>query len=246
MTPERISIVIPVYKSEKTLVDLTNQLFACLYTHKDGLEIIFVNDASPDGSLEIIKELINFQPSIRIVGLDVNKGQQNAIIEGLRVATGELIVVMDADLQDKPEAIASMLSILDAHTDIVFVLRRGIYQSLNRMITSRIIKGAIQAITGLNKRAGTFFVMRKSVAERLVGLNVAHPHVPVMAHFCSKSRKYLDYERGFNQGVSAYTISKRILAARIAIMCSLECRAITARYPRIWTGMANIISFNFE
>ncbi len=246
MITESVSVVIPVFKSEKTLVDLTNQLFAHLGSLKSSLEIIFVSDASPDSSLDIVKRLQNLHPGIQIVELDTNKGQQKAIIEGMRIAAGELIVIMDADLQDNPAAVPAMLSFMNAQTDVVFILRKGIYQSLNRMITSRIIKGSIQAITGLNKRAGTFLVLRKNIAERLFRLDVMHPHVPVMVHFCSKNRRYLHYERGNNLGISAYTFSKRISAARNAILCSLECRAIVARYPRIWTGMAKIISFNFR
>ena len=105
-----ISVVIPVYGCKTSLKELYRRLVTSLEAITPSFEIILVNDACPQNSWEIIREIaLN---DIRVKGLDLSRnfGQIRAITAGLHHATGEWIVVMDCDLQDRPEEIHRLYS----------------------------------------------------------------------------------------------------------------------------------------
>ena len=99
--PANISVVIPVYNSEKTLGELTEKLI-CVLTRFNKYEIIFVDDASSDRSYEIIKSIVQKTKNITGITLSGNSGQQSAILCGLRHAGYEYTVTIDDDLEQDP------------------------------------------------------------------------------------------------------------------------------------------------
>ncbi len=101
--PIELSVVIPVFNSEHCLLELARQLHDVL--HSLGYEIIFVDDNSHDGSWDTLVELVNDYPAFKAISLRKNCGQDCAIMAGLRLAKGEMIVIMDDDLQHSPQDI---------------------------------------------------------------------------------------------------------------------------------------------
>ncbi|WP_395027118.1 glycosyltransferase family 2 protein [Comamonas odontotermitis] len=118
----KCSIVIPVYKSEAILPELLKQLNAEL--EKLGLrndsELILVNDASPDGSWKVLQSLTSQHDNLKAVNLAKNFGQHNAIMAGLRFASGDFVVLMDDDLQHSPAYIGKLIEALK-DDDVCFV-----------------------------------------------------------------------------------------------------------------------------
>lgn len=117
-----ISIVVPVYRSEKILAQLAAQVLAAMQTAgtADAFELILVNDASPDGSWDVIRELSAQYPFVRGICLARNFGQHNAIMAGLNHARGDVVVVMDDDLQHPPQAIMSLVDAVRGGFDVCF------------------------------------------------------------------------------------------------------------------------------
>jgi dolichol-phosphate mannosyltransferase len=120
MSNPHISIVSPVYGCKTCLFELYLRLKETVEKITHEFEIIFVDDASPDGAWETIIELANKDKRVRGISLSRNFGQHYAITAGLEYCSGDWIVVMDCDLQDKPEEIPKLYEETKKHFDVVF------------------------------------------------------------------------------------------------------------------------------
>ncbi len=115
-----ISVLVPVYRSEKTLPALVKRLASTLSAAQADYEVILVNDGSPDRSWEIICDLAQEYPFIQGINLTRNFGQHNALLCGIRAARKDIIVTLDADLQNPPEEIPKLVEKLDEGYDVVY------------------------------------------------------------------------------------------------------------------------------
>lgn len=120
-----ISVVIPVYGCKKALPELHRRLTENLKKISDDYEIVLVNDCCPQNSWEAIEELCNKDKKVVGINLSRNFGQIKAITAGLDTCKGDYVVVMDCDLQDKPEAIPELYNKMNEGYDVVFVKRKG-------------------------------------------------------------------------------------------------------------------------
>ena len=113
MVFKNITIIIPVFNDEEVLKELQSRLQIMLNENHYQYKIIFIDDGSTDNSWNIITELQNNDSNICGLKLLRNFGQQNAIAAGLDYAEGDVVVIMDSDLQDKPEDIPKLISALE-------------------------------------------------------------------------------------------------------------------------------------
>jgi len=144
-------------------------------------ELVFVDDACPEGSGRIVEQLRHHDPHVRLVSLSRNVGQHAAVLEGLRRSRGSWTVVMDADLQDPPDAIPCLLEIgRELGVPVVFAGRRGRYESEVRLFTSRIFKRALSAVAGVPPDAGLFVALSRAVVDRLLELDGRRPYLTAM------------------------------------------------------------------
>lgn len=164
-----VSVVAPVYRNADTLRELARRVAAAVGDH----ELILVEDACPDASAAVAETL----PCVRVLHHDRNRGQNAAVLTGLRAARGDIVVVLDADLQDPPEAIESLLSALARHpnAEAAFALRRGRYESTLRLLESRLFKALARwrSQGRLPAGAGLFVALRRPLVDALIG----RPHV---------------------------------------------------------------------
>ncbi|MFF0732565.1 glycosyltransferase family 2 protein [Streptomyces chartreusis] len=119
-----LSVVVPVFNNATTLRELHRRLRGAL-TPIGTFEILFVDDGSSDGSAGLIGELHREDPSVRLVRLSRNFGQQAALSAGLDVARGAAVVMLDADLQDPPELIGDLVERWRAGHEVVYMVRRN-------------------------------------------------------------------------------------------------------------------------
>ena len=210
-----ISIIIPVYKSAVTLFELHSRLTALSRNTGGEYEVIYVNDASPDNSMDILKSL---PPSIsfHIVDLKKNVGQSSALLVGIALAKGSLIATMDADLQDEPENLPSLIQALLPGIGVVFAKRQGRYESAGRLFTSLIFKGLVHIFSGrrIPMHVGLFFVARAEPMKQLVSYL---PHSPYLIGLIARTKlpcTSVTVERPGNQlGETSYTFRKRLEVA---------------------------------
>jgi len=149
-----ISVVVPVYNSEATLVALVERLEKVLVAIGGAFELILVNDGSRDRSWEIVGELSQRFAWIRGLDLMRNYGQHNALLCGIRLARFEVTVTLDDDLQNPPEEIGVLLAKLGEGLDVVYgkpsELQHGLWRNLASLITKAVLKGAMGADTARN------------------------------------------------------------------------------------------------
>jgi undecaprenyl-phosphate 4-deoxy-4-formamido-L-arabinose transferase len=154
MTAERrgaVSVVIPVYNEEGNLPQLLQRLLAVLDALGRPGEAILVDDGSRDGSLEILRRAAEEHPDrIRVVELSRNFGQHPAILAGFTYAAGDVIVTLDADLQNPPEEIPKLLALTDQGYDAVGGIRLNRQDSLFRRAASWLVSRVTTAITGIH------------------------------------------------------------------------------------------------
>jgi len=212
--PPAISVVIPVYRNADTLDELHRRLTAALEGMRSSFEIVFVDDACPAGSWPVL-EALGLRDR-RVVGLRMerNVGQHQAVLAGLSYARGERIVILDADLQDPPEAIPALLAKLGEGYAAVFAGRRGLYESLPRLLTSQLFKSTLHVILGLPRDAGLFVVFDRRVADRLLAYRVRHPFIVAMIGGTGLPMISVPVARDTRpQGRTAYTSLRRLQVA---------------------------------
>jgi glycosyltransferase involved in cell wall biosynthesis len=150
----RLSVVLPVYRTAECLRELHARLDAVAKALKtDGLcsdaEFVMVDDGSPDGAWETIQLLAASDPRVKGIRLSRNFGQHPAIAAGFRHATGDAIVLMDADLQDRPEDIPLLLTRLTGTVDVVYSVKDGGEpESHLTLWSSRLYHFAVSRMTG--------------------------------------------------------------------------------------------------
>jgi len=174
MVFKNIAIIIPVFNDEEVLKELQSRLQIMLNENHYQYKIIFIDDGSTDNSWNIITELQNNDSNICGLKLLRNFGQQNAIAAGLDYAEGDVVVIMDSDLQDKPEDIPKLISALeenDASMAIAKWIRRK--DSFFKKFVSKLFYSVSQKITNLHYELGlgVFRAIRGEVVEELKKYN---------------------------------------------------------------------------
>lgn len=151
MSSIKLSIVSPVYRAEKMVHMLVERIVKSVTTITEDFEIILVNDASPDASWSVIEHECAQDKRVKGVNLSRNFGQHYAITAGLHYAKGEWVVVMDCDLQDRPEEIPALYQKAQEGYDIVYARRKQRQDKWLKRMTSRAFNAVLNRLSGLNK-----------------------------------------------------------------------------------------------
>ncbi len=144
-----LSVVIPCYNSAQNLEDLVSRIERALSLAGSAFEVLLVEDGSPDGTWDVIERLAQCHGYVRGFRLMRNYGQHNALLCGIRAATGDVVVTMDDDLQNPPEEIPKLLSRLDQGFDVVYGTplkeRHGLLRDAASQVTKIALKSAMGA-----------------------------------------------------------------------------------------------------
>ena len=163
----KIAVVIPVYRSENIVDELCNRLVTNLSVITDAFEIILIDDSSPDNSWDKIKE--NTLKDDRINGylLSRNFGQHHAITAGIDKTNAEWVVVMDCDLQDRPEEIVELYNKATQGFDIVLAARKIRKDNFLKKVTSKLFYLILSFLSGMkfNGEVGNFGIYHKNVVD---------------------------------------------------------------------------------
>jgi len=227
-----LSIVVPVYRNAATLAPLFRRLSMAVAKEGLSFEIIFVNDASPDKSLEILKKLVAIHAEITILDLSENVGQHAAVLHGLSIAKGQYALIMDADLQDPPEAFSLLWQARSSDIDAIFAGRRGNYESRGRLLTSFLFKRILHWLCGVPVDAGMFILIKKSLVNTLLIFPTRIPSVVAMIGCTTLTTRSIPVKRNSRTGgKSSYGPWGRVYSAMRAILCVLEYKFCRSRTP---------------
>ena len=208
-----ISLVIPVYNEEANLPRLIERLRSVMQTTGRSYEIIFVDDGSRDNSLSILKSLLIY-PEVKVVELTRNYGQHAAVFSGFSIVQGQIVITLDADLQNPPEEIPNLIRVMEeGDYDVVGTIRKERKDSFLRTFPSRIINAVTRKMTKVNMSDWGCMLRayRRNVVERMVNCHEHSTFIPALATYFSK--KVTEIEVGHQErhaGESHYSLRKLI------------------------------------
>lgn len=209
-----VSVVVPVYRNADTLAELHRRVASTLDAGRLSFELILVNDACPEGSARVIDEIAHRDGRVRTLTMPSNRGQHRALLAGIRLSTARWTVLIDADLQDPPEAIPLLIREGERGYPVVFSERRGNYEPAFRQISGKIYRQVLHIMTGLPRGAGAFLAIRRDVVERLLLLEGPEPFIVPMVWCTGFPSSSVPVERAFRKsGSSGWSELGRLGAA---------------------------------
>lgn len=211
-----ISIISPIYKGERMLGELVLRVKRAVEQLTDEYEIILVNDCSPDDSWARITELCRDDHRVKGINLSRNFGQHYAITAGLAASTGEWVVVMDCDLQDRPEEIPNLYRKAQEGYDTVFAQRIERQDAFLKRLSSTLFNAAFAYLTDQtqDKTVGNFGIYRRAVIDSVLSMGDSVRWFPIMVKWVGYRIAYLPVvhaER--SEGKSSYSLRRLLSVA---------------------------------
>jgi dolichol-phosphate mannosyltransferase len=208
-----LSVVVPLLNEEGIVEELIKRINGSLEEVSENYEIILVDDGSTDGTWEKVRLCSKINLRVKGIKLSRNFGHHYAISAGLHNAKGEWVVVMDGDLQDRPEVIPNLLKKAQEGFDVVFVSRSKRPESLFYRIFQKFFYIILNRLSGIDfdSRQANFSIINRKVVE-------AFKKFPENSRFYGSTIKWLGFKRSYIEaehgrrfsGKPSYTIRKRL------------------------------------
>lgn len=210
MSTPLLSIVSPVYHGEKMVAELVRRNKESMASITKDFEIILVNDASPDGSWEKIVEQCRLDPRVKGIDLSRNFGQHYAITAGLRHVSGEWVVVMDCDLQDRPEEIPNLYRKAQEGFDIVYARRAQRKDGCLKRLSSTLFHRVFDLLSGMESDTAiaNFGIYRRCVIDEFNKMPERARSFTALLHYLGFRTAAIDVEHAARaDGKSSYRLS---------------------------------------
>ena len=219
-----ISVIVPVYKGEAFLDELHRRVRASLASIPGEHELLLVEDCGGDGSWAVIKRIAAGDPLVRAIQFSRNFGQHAGITAGLDLARGAWVVVMDCDLQDRPEEIPRLYAKAQEGFDVVVARRGQRKDSFMKRATSSLFYRAFSYLSGLrmDPQVGNFRIISRKVVEALGQMRERTRFFVSLVEWMGFPAATLDVEHAARaEGRSTYTFRKLMqLALEVIIAYS--------------------------
>jgi polyisoprenyl-phosphate glycosyltransferase len=169
----KYSVVVPVYSGELTLIELNRQLASFFIENGFEYELIYVYDCGKDNSLNILHQIKKEFHNVKILKLHRNFGQHNAIICGIKYASGDFIITIDEDLQQAPKDIMKLIKKqYEGNFDVVYGKYTELKHTGFRNITSFLLKKLLSvSLPDLHKDYSAFRLIKKNIAKKTLEMN---------------------------------------------------------------------------
>jgi glycosyltransferase involved in cell wall biosynthesis len=179
-----VSVIVPVLNERGSLAELYKRLTDVLETVYREYEIIFVDDGSSDGSIEVCRSFVESDSRVVLIELRRNFGKATALQAGFQAANGAIIITMDADLQDDPIEIPRFLQVLEEGVDLVSGWKKNRQDPLTKTLPSKLFNWVTSILTGIKLRDFNcgFKAYRREVVESLDLYGELHRYIPVLAY----------------------------------------------------------------
>jgi len=214
-----ISVIIPLYNEDESLPELHDWIVRVMNAHKFTYEIIFVNDGSTDRSWEVITELSRKNEHVRGIKFRRNYGKSPALYCGFKEAQGDVVITMDADLQDSPDEIPELYRMItEDKYDLVSGYKQKRYDPLSKTIPTKLFNATARKISGV-KNLHDFNcglkAYRKAVVKNIEVYGEMHRYIPYLAKNAGfdrigekvvhhQARKYGKSKFGLNRFINGY------------------------------------------
>jgi len=215
-TPVGISVLVPVFNSEASLVDLVARLLPVLCQTGEKFEALLVNDGSRDRSWDVIAQLSRSHDWVRGINLMRNYGQHNALLCAIRAAQFDKVVTLDDDLQNPPEEIPRLLEEIRNGANVVYGYPREQHHGLLRDLASEITKLALQKTMGAQtaRRVSAFRAFRTELRAAFARFEGPFVSIDVLLAWATSSFTAVEVRHDARKvGPSNYTVGKLITHA---------------------------------
>ena len=179
-----VSVVIPLLNEEESLEELTAWIDRVVRAHALSCEIIFVDDGSTDKSWQIIEALAQRYPGIKGIKFRRNYGKSAALNEGFAIVSGEVVITMDADLQDSPDEIPELVRLIrEEGYDLISGWKKVRHDPLSKTIPSRLYNATVRMVSGipLHDFNCGLKAYRREVVKAIEVYGEMHRYLPLMA-----------------------------------------------------------------
>lgn len=214
-----ISVIIPLNNEDESLPELHNWIQRVMNANQYSYEIIFVNDGSTDRSWEVIEELRREDTNVRGIKFRRNYGKSPALYCGFKVAEGNVVITMDADLQDSPDEIPALYKmIMEDGYDLVSGYKQKRYDPLSKTIPTKLFNATARKISGIHNlhdfNCG-LKAYRREVVKNIEVYGEMHRYIPYLAKNAGfdkigekvvhhQARKYGESKFGLNRFINGY------------------------------------------
>ncbi len=211
-----VSLVIPLLNEEESLPELTEWINRVMQENKLSYEIIFIDDGSTDGSWKVIQQLAAQNASVKGIKFQRNYGKSAALNEGFKAAQGSVVITMDADLQDSPDEIPELYSmIINDGYDLVSGWKKKRYDNtFTKNLPSKLYNSVTRRMSGikLHDMNCGLKAYRKNVVKSIEVYSEMHRYIPVLAKWAGfkKIGEKVVEHRARKFGVSKFGISRFI------------------------------------
>jgi len=216
-----LSVVLPSYNEEKNVPLVYNELKKYIDKSRFDYELIFINDGSKDRTWEAIKKVSEVDKRVRGINFSRNFGHAVALEAGLLDAKGDVVIMMDSDLQHPPSLIPDLIAKYDEGFDIVNTVRLSTEDTgLFKNLSSKIFYGLMNGISDLNLREGEadYRLVSRRALDTLNSLNETPKFYRGLVNWIGYDTARIEYKAGSRlHGKSSYTLKKMLELARMGI-----------------------------
>ena len=247
MNPIYLSLVIPVFNEEANLPELVRRCLLVCQALDKSFEIILVNDGSKDHSEDLIRQLASEHPE-QVIGVLLNRnyGQHAAVMAGLEQSTGEVIITLDADLQNPPEEIPNLLHAIEQGSDVVGSIRQNRQDTLFRRLASRMINKAVQKATGvmMSDYGCMLRAYRRNIVNAMLQCHERSTFIPVLANtFANKTSEIKVKHAERENDDSKYSLLK-LISLQFDLLTSMT--TFPLRLLSILGGVIAVLGFTLS
>jgi undecaprenyl-phosphate 4-deoxy-4-formamido-L-arabinose transferase len=208
-----LSVVIPVYNEKENLPELVDRCLAACRKTGRSFEIILVDDGSRDGSRDLILQAADRHAEVVGVILNRNYGQHAAVFAGLEQSKGNIVVTLDADLQNPPEEIPRLVGEMDRGVDVVGTVRENRQDSLFRRTASALVNRLVRQTTGvmMHDYGCMLRAYRRPVVEAMLQCRERSTFIPILANGFAGRTAEIPVKHALREnGKSKYSLFKLI------------------------------------
>ena len=222
MIKEKISVVVPMYFEEEVAEECYNRLRSVMLENNIDYEFVFVNDGSTDRTLPILQSFAAIDPAVKIINFARNFGHQTAVTAGIDYATGDAIVIIDADLQDPPEVIPELIAKWKEGYDVVYAKRKKrAGETKFKLLTAKYFYKTLNYLSDIDipKDTGDFRIIDAKVADVFRQMPERNRFVRGMFSWIGFNQTFIEYERDERfAGETKYPLKKMIKFASDGII----------------------------
>jgi glycosyltransferase involved in cell wall biosynthesis len=213
-----ISVVVPLYNEEDSLPELTTWIDSVMKSNGFSYEVLLVDDGSTDRSWEVVEDICSKNPSIRGIKFRRNHGKSAALFCGFEAAKGDIVITMDADLQDSPEEIPGLYQMIkEEKYDMVSGWKKKRFDPLIKTLPSKLFNGTARLASGIKLHDFNcgLKAYRSEVVKSIEVYGEMHRYIPILAKYAGfkkigekvvqhQARKYGQTKFGFERFINGY------------------------------------------